>query len=273
MTADARAPARSRRACRCANTPYADRLPWHFGEVRPLGRRLAGARHARLGVDDDVAGDEPGVDERREREHRGRRVAARARRRAARRAARPRRARSARRRCRRQLRRSSGTTARGAPASRSRKAPERSKTRTPRASSVRRERRPRPPPAAPGTRRRCPRPSASTSSGTTAPSQDARGRAASRCGLEALDAIAARAAHVRMPRQQAHQLLPGVAGRARHPDPHPIPSCHTVSCLYAAERITIRTSRQIKLAPRSSDKLLIVSHVWSAARELSLAGA
>ena len=48
-------------------------------EVRPLGRRLARARHARLRVDDDVGvrDEEAGVGERREREQRRRRVAAR----------------------------------------------------------------------------------------------------------------------------------------------------------------------------------------------------
>ena len=50
-----------------------------LGEVRPLGRGLAGTRHTGLRVDDDVgAGDEEtGVNQRRQREQRGGRVAAR----------------------------------------------------------------------------------------------------------------------------------------------------------------------------------------------------
>ena len=48
-----------------------------LGEVRPLRRRLAGAGDARLGIDDDVAGDETGGEQRPQRQQRRRRVAAR----------------------------------------------------------------------------------------------------------------------------------------------------------------------------------------------------
>ena len=50
-----------------------------LGEMRALGRRLAGARDARLGVDDDVAFEQAGGFERPEADERGGRVAARAR--------------------------------------------------------------------------------------------------------------------------------------------------------------------------------------------------
>jgi hypothetical protein len=48
-----------------------------FREVRSLGRRLAGARHTRLGIDDDVGvrQEQPGLDQRREGEQRRRGVA------------------------------------------------------------------------------------------------------------------------------------------------------------------------------------------------------
>ena len=51
----------------------------HFGKMRPLRWRLARARHARLGVDDDVGVGEQqaGLDERRQRQQRRGRVAAR----------------------------------------------------------------------------------------------------------------------------------------------------------------------------------------------------
>ena len=47
----------------------------HLGEVRALGRRLAGARDAGLRVDDDARLNQPGGDERLQRQDRGRRVA------------------------------------------------------------------------------------------------------------------------------------------------------------------------------------------------------
>ncbi len=82
-------------------------------EVRPLGRRLAGAGDARLGVDDDARLEQPGRDERLQRQHRGGRIAARRRRPAGRRRARRGGARSGRRRAGGRRRASADTTACG----------------------------------------------------------------------------------------------------------------------------------------------------------------
>ena len=109
----------------------------HFGEVRPLGRRLAGARDARLGVDDDVG----------RRRRPAPAPAARApaappsgsspgRRRAARLQRGRGRARSGRRPCPRAAPCVAGYQRARTASSRSRKAPDRSMTRTPRASSA-----------------------------------------------------------------------------------------------------------------------------------------
>ena len=109
-----------------------------LAEVGAIGRRLAGARDARLGVDDDVgvAAEQAGLGQRLQRQQRRRRVAAwtRHERRAG--ESPRRRTRSGRRRRRRGSALVAGYHLARAASSRSRNAPERSITRAPAASSA-----------------------------------------------------------------------------------------------------------------------------------------
>ena len=215
----------------------------HLAEMRALGRRLPRSRDSRLGVDHDVAGHEACGHQRRERQDGGRRVAAGtgdeprawqaalrfapscrrlcpsaapSRRDTSGRGGR-RRAAGRRRRDRRRVRPSRGAPARYPPTH-----PQASarNTASRRAQPVHVERLDR---AVPDARQ---------------PGQRSRRRL--------LRGHRGGQRHFRMARQQAHQLLPGVARGAPDPDRNSCLAPHRL-CLYAAERITIRQWRdQIK---------------------------
>ena len=186
-----------------------------LAEVRALGRRLAGARDARLGVDDDVgvAAQQAGRGQRLQGQQRRRRVAARARHQ--RRAGDPRRprTRSGRRRRRPAAPSSPGTTSR---ARRRRAGGTRPTGRSPaprrRAAPARP--RPTPLPAAPGTR---PRRRGRRRRGRAAPPRRPRcAPAPAACAARSLacEPVASVRRGEGMPGQQPDQLLAGIAGGA-----------------------------------------------------------